>query len=301
MGRRLADRLRGLPRRDARRRPALLRLLPAGLRAAAAPADGHRAARGVAARVASQPRGDVRLAGRGRARRRHRAARTRRRLVAARPRRVHVLGLRRRDDRPRVRARHARPPRARGRVLAGSVLGAHRSQQAPLWRLRRARGDRAARDRDRRLERLRHGPRGAARSRAVALGRRLHVDPPRRLHPRGPERDGDPRQTRRAARRGSSRHARGREERLRRRGAGVERGRHPHGLPARRGPVRGRRPGQSRRQRRLPGLRQAAREPALARRPRLPARLGDRALAGRARAAAPRGAVRRGRHAMPSR
>ena len=148
-----------------------------------------------------------------------------------------------RDDRARVRARHARPPRARGRVLAGSVLGAHRSQQAPLRRLRRARGDRAARDRDRRLERLRHGARGAARSRAVALGRRLHVDPPRRLHARGPERDGDPRQTRRAARRRRSRHARGREERLRRRGAGVERGRHPHGLPARRGPVRGRRPG----------------------------------------------------------
>ena len=63
----------------------------------------------------------------------------------------------------------------------------------------------------------------------------------------------------------------------------------------RRGPVRDPGADQRRRLRLLPHLRQAAREPDLARGHRLPARLGDRALAGRARAASPRRALRRGR------
>ena len=95
-----------------------------------------------------------------------------------------------------------------------------------------------------------------------------------------------------------SRHARGGEELVqdrRSRPAGLVRGRHPHRLPDRRGPVRDPGADQRRRLRLLPHLRQAAREPDLARRDRVPARLGDRALAGCARAASPRRALRRGR------
>ena len=47
---------RGGARGGRRRRPAVLRLLPAGLRAAAAPADGHRPARRLAARLAARAR-----------------------------------------------------------------------------------------------------------------------------------------------------------------------------------------------------------------------------------------------------
>ena len=56
LGRRLPDPARGGPRRVADRRPRLLQLLPPRLRAAAAAADGHRAARRLAARVAAEPR-----------------------------------------------------------------------------------------------------------------------------------------------------------------------------------------------------------------------------------------------------
>ena len=76
LGRRLPDPARGRPRRVADRRPRLLQLLPPRLRAAAAAADGHRAARRLAAGVAAQPRAHVRLAGRLRAARRARPARS---------------------------------------------------------------------------------------------------------------------------------------------------------------------------------------------------------------------------------
>ena len=90
---------------------------------------------------------------------RRRAARARRRLVDARPRRVHVLGVRARDDRARVRARHAR---------GGLVHAARLAQPPSLRRLHRARGDRPARARHRRLERVRLVGRAEALAGAVA-------------------------------------------------------------------------------------------------------------------------------------
>ena len=62
LGRALPDRLRGRPRHDAHHRPAVLQLLPARLRAAAAPADGDRADRGVASRLPALRGPGVRLA-----------------------------------------------------------------------------------------------------------------------------------------------------------------------------------------------------------------------------------------------
>ena len=85
--------------------------------------------------------------------------------------------------------------------------------------------------------------------------------------------------------------ARGGQELLQDRGAGsagVVGGRHPHRLPDGHGSVRDRRADQRRRQRLLPHLRQAAREPDLARRARISARLVDRVVAGRAGGAATR-------------
>ena len=68
-------------------------------------------------------------------------------LVDPGPGRVHVLGLRARVDRARVRARHAGAAGARRAARGRRVLGARRAQPAPLRRLRRPRGDRPARDR----------------------------------------------------------------------------------------------------------------------------------------------------------
>ena len=98
----------------------------------------------------------------------------RRRLVDPGPDRVHVLRVRARRDRARVRARHDGTAGALERVLARRVRLARRPQPPPLRGLRRARRDRAARDRDRRLERLRLGRRGQARAGPVARGVRLH-------------------------------------------------------------------------------------------------------------------------------
>ena len=97
------------------------------------------------------------------------------------------------------------------------------------------------------------------------------------------------------ARRRRPRDARGREERVLGRGPGLQRGRHPHRLPASGGPLRDRRAGERRRQRLLPRLRQAARQPDLALGARLPLRVSHRTLAGRARGATPRAALRRSR------
>ncbi len=105
------------------------------------------------------------------------------------------------------------------------------------------------------------------------------------------ERDRDPHGARRLPRREGSGHGRGRQERLYRRAAGLDRGRDPQRPRHGRGSLRDRR-GQPGRNRLLPRLREAARQPDLAGRLRLPARLGDRAVAGRARAAAARDALR---------
>ena len=120
LGRRLPDPARGRPRRVADRRPRLLQLLPPRLRAAAAAADGDRAARGLAAGVAAQPRAHVRLAGRLRAARRARPAPPRRGIVGPGPDRLHVLGVRARVDRARVHPRDARPPSPLRRSLAAA-------------------------------------------------------------------------------------------------------------------------------------------------------------------------------------
>ena len=85
---------------------------------------------------------------------------------------------------------------------------------------------------------------------------------------------------------------RGGQECVQRRATGIERGRDPLRPPHRRGSLRHRRAGARRRRRRLPRLRQAARQPHLARRDRLRARLAHRALAGPAGGAAARDAVR---------
>ena len=78
-------------------------------------------------------------------------------LVHAGPDRLHVLGVRARDDRDRAR------PRQPGRGLA---VRARLAQPAPLRRLHRARRRRAARDRHRGLERVRLGARAEAAARA---------------------------------------------------------------------------------------------------------------------------------------
>ena len=68
LGRRLPDSVGSRDRRSVDGEQALLQLLPAHVRAAAAAADGDRAARRVAPRVAARARADVPLAARGRAR-----------------------------------------------------------------------------------------------------------------------------------------------------------------------------------------------------------------------------------------
>ncbi len=122
-----------------------------------------------------------------------------RRLLDPGPDRLHVLGLRARLDRARVHPGHARPPFPLRRVVAGRLLGPDRPQPAPVRRLRRACRDRPARDRDRRLERLRHRQRAPTRTRRHARRRRLSPHLPRPPGARGGERDRDPRGSRRRA------------------------------------------------------------------------------------------------------
>ena len=78
---------------------------------------------------------------------------------------VHVLRLCRRVDRARVLARDQRAPRDCRGVDSARVRLADRAQSPPLRRLHRARGDRAARHRDRRLERV---PDGASSRRTAS-------------------------------------------------------------------------------------------------------------------------------------
>ena len=116
--------------RVAHDRPAVLRLLPARVRAAAAVADGHRPADRLAAHERARARACARLAARRRGRRGRRAGRGRRGLVDAGPDRLHVLRLRARNDRGRADPRHA------GRRLA---VPARLAEPPALRRLRRAR------------------------------------------------------------------------------------------------------------------------------------------------------------------
>ena len=104
------------------------------------------------------------------------------RLFQAGADRVHVLCIRAGVDRARARSGHACHRIA---VQAGVT------QPAPLRRLHRPRGDRPARDRHRRIERLRPIEGGSPRSRASHVDRRLHADTARRAPHVDTERDRD--------------------------------------------------------------------------------------------------------------
>ena len=99
----------------------VLRLLPADLRAAAAAADGDRAARRVAARVAARRSGASSSGRRGSPSASGSCYRARLRLLDPGADRVHVLGVRPRHDRARVRARDT------GRRALGGERGPARS------------------------------------------------------------------------------------------------------------------------------------------------------------------------------
>ena len=298
LGRRLPARLRGGARRvaDRRARPYydfFLRVfgLPLLLLMGIGPLIAWRRASLRCARRGRSP-GRPALA----RRRRRRAARARRRLVDPGPDRLHVLRLRARVDRARVRraarARARRSRAARGPApsrrwsRATAAATAATSSTRPSSCSRSASPARAPTSTV--VERQ-------ARARAVARGRRLHAHLPlARARREARERDRDPSAVDVAATATSARDAsRPGKNALPRRAAGLERGRrsardsltgedlfviaeqiNPDGT------------------RLLPGLRQAAREPDLARRPRLPPRLGDHALARRARGAPPGAALR---------
>ena len=194
-----------------------------------------------------------------------------------------------------VRGTRARKSLGERRLVVG-LLGPDRAQPPTLRRLHRARRDHPPPHRRRRHRRLLDARAGPARPGRVADGRRL----PRRLHRQraatGRERAGGARQPRRLAERGAGRDDAGGQEPLLRRAADVERGRDPHRLAARRGPLRHRGHVQPGRVGVPEGDRQPARQPHLALRARLRPRLGRRHVAGCARAAPARGAVRgRGR------
>ena len=158
LGRPVPDRDAAREGRDAHDRAAVLRLLPAGVRAAAAAADGHRPAD----RLAEDERPVARYArSPGRSAWRSSPASL-------------LIALGAGSSKPgliaytfsafvlativaRARARHPR------RRLA---VPARLAQPAPLRRLHRACGDRPARDRHRGLERVRHRARAEAASRA---------------------------------------------------------------------------------------------------------------------------------------
>ena len=111
LGRDLPDPVRGGARRGGDGRASLLQLLLPELRAAAAAADGDRAADRLAARVALLAEAGLLLADRLCPRGGRRPDRVRRGLVAAGADRLHLLRFRRGDDRGRVRARDSGPPR----------------------------------------------------------------------------------------------------------------------------------------------------------------------------------------------
>ncbi len=150
--------------------------------------------------------------------------------------RLHLLGVRAGGDRARVRPGHEGAQGALERVVARRLHLADRAQPAPLRGLRRARGDRPAGDRDRRLERLRLGRRREARAGAVARGLGVQGHLHLAHGARHPARSRGARAPAREPERQGSRHARSGEELVqdrRSRSAGLVRGRHPHRLPDR--------------------------------------------------------------------
>ena len=185
-------------------------------------------------------------------------------------------------------ARHATAQRE----LAARAHVADRAQPPALRRLHRARGDRAARGRHRRLERVRlEAHRDPAPGPVHGRGE-VHAD--RRaaaLHDGAEHRRGTDAHPG-ATRRRRARHAPPRPELLQGRGPDVARGLDPQRLPDRRGPV----PERGHQQGRLGapgGVREAARQPDLALRSRLHLRLGRRDVARRPRAAPARDPLRR--------
>ena len=106
----------------------------------------------------------------------HRPSRGGRGLVPHRRDRLHVLGVRARVDRARVRARHGCAKGARRRRLGRCLLVAHCPEPAALRRLRRSRLDRAARNRRHGRERLPDRSRGSVEAGPVDVGGRR---PPR--------------------------------------------------------------------------------------------------------------------------
>ena len=281
-------------RREDHRRRAVLRLLPARARAAAAAADGHRAARRLAAHLATRARREPGRAGGVRARVRDRAGRARRRLEQARrwsrTRSARSCSRRSRSSssaaRGRARRSTARAGRRRSRRSSAATAGA----TAATSSMRRSSCSRSASPAARTARRRCRSSSRARRCRSAATTCATSA----RSCATSPNRHRDPRPARGLARRSEPRHLPRRQEQLPGRAAGLQRGRHPHRLAARAGPVPDRRPVQQRRLGRAQGARQPARRPDLAGRLRLPARLADRDVAGRARAA-PAGAARRAR------
>ena len=159
LGRDLPDPDPALERDAADDRTAVLRLLPADLRAAAPAPDGHRAADRLAANLGQGAPEDAALADRRRARHRRRADRARRRLVAARADRLHVLrrscSRRSSSSSSAARARPARwPSSSRGTGAATAATSSTRrsccsrsgsSARAPTARPRSCRSRSASR------------------------------------------------------------------------------------------------------------------------------------------------------------
>ncbi len=190
------------------------------------------------------------------------------------------------------------------RALAGESVpqGARvsrRPEPPPLRRVHRARGDRDARDRDRRLERVQHLPKRATGAGAVAEDPRLHARLPRRPQHPGQELGRHPGDDRRLPRGKPDRgHAPG-QEHVPRRAAGLQRGCDPLRLADRVRPLPDHRAGEPERDDRLQGDRQPARQPDLAGGGRVPVRLARGALAGRPRGAAAGRAVRHASRQRP--
>ena len=112
----------------------VLRLLPPHLRAAAAAADGRRAADRLAARIAARARAHLHVAGDRLGRDGRRAALPRGRILDSGADRLHLLGVRAGGDRARVRPRHEGAQGALERVVARRLHLADRAQPAPLRR-----------------------------------------------------------------------------------------------------------------------------------------------------------------------
>ena len=167
---------------------------------AAAVADGHRPARRVAPRVTACAGTNVPVAARRGGDRGNRIACSGSGILAHRRDRLHVLRLRARVDRARVRARDSGEEGARRRRLGGRVLVAHRTQPPPVRRLRGACVRRAPGDRHHRRERVPDRARVAAEAGPVHDRRRRSPGLSRLPDEDGVEPPRDPRARRRVPR-----------------------------------------------------------------------------------------------------